>query len=211
MTRDDAIAFIQEQLIFRKDLVSTIQNNLIRAQIQLEAAPGLKPWFLLSEKSFRFTTAFERRLPVPVDFLQEAEQGTLVYIDQEGEETELEKGSYDELLAGYSATMIGHPEAYSLDGKYFNLWPKPDAMYQLAMFYYKKDQPLVTNVENNWLREAPFVLIGQAGMLTAQAIRNMQARETFLAMRQEAQATLVAQIEAREHTNREYQMGGPEN
>jgi hypothetical protein len=52
-------------------------------------------------------------------------------------------------------------------------------------------------------------LIGSAGLLVAQAIRDKDAIGFFSQMQMRGMKQLYGQNELREHSNRTYQMGGP--
>ena len=215
MTRDEAIALIQQQLGFRTDLESTIILNLKAAQLLLEKEPT-KPWFLLSEDSYVRTTAAEQRLQLPSDFLQEAEEAVLRYVPDEDDdadvdtsnEVELVKEDYDVLRVNYKSNVEGPPEAYALVGEYFRLFPTPDDDYLIRMIYYKQDTVLDTNVENAWLKHAPYVLMGKAGWQIASALRDSFAQTTFSKWEAQGRVILFSQNEARAHVNRSYQVGG---
>lgn len=212
MLREEAIAFIQQQLGHRSGLSSTIITNLQAAQTYLEASPYKESWFLLSGFTDLVTVADSRSVALPSDFNVEREEDALQYVPTDGtNEIELFKDDYDALQRYYTSTVSGPPEAYSLDGDSFSIWPKPDAVYTLRFRYFKKDQVLSLNIENGWLKHAPMVLIGQAGIFTAQGLRDKDALGIFNSMRMEAGATLATQNEDRLHKNRDYQMGGPEN
>lgn len=212
MTRDEAVSFIQKQLAHRTGLNTTIVSDLQSAQVYLESGSFNQSWFLLSERATRVCVAGERRLPLPADFIVEAEEDALMYVPEDGtDDVPLEKDDYDTLQAAFPSSVTGLPVQYSLDGLYFNLWPKPNAAYTFAMRYYKKAATLDTNIENVWLKYAPMVLIGQAGLFTANGLRDAAAQGTFQQLMVQASQTLMVQNEARKHSNREYQMGGPEN
>lgn len=212
MLREEAVSFIQQQLGHRSGLSSVIITNLQLAQTYLEASPYRESWFLLSDFADLATTAGNRSVALPVDFNVEREEDALQYVPTDGtDEVELAKDDYDSWQKYYTSTVTGPPEAYSLDGSNFSIWPKPDAVYALRFRYFKKDAVLSTNIENGWLKNAPLVLIGQAGIFTAQGLRDKDALAIFNSLKFEAGATLQTQNEDRMHKNRDYQMGGPEN
>lgn len=209
MTRDEAVAMIQQQLGFRTTLSTEIIAYMQLAQHQLEQLPT-KPWFLRSEDAHIYTEPDEGRIPVPNDFLQEVEEDALWYIeditDTEAVPTPLYKDDVDQLRVKLPGTGI--PEAYALDGNYFRLFPVPDDAYYIRMIYYKKGATLATNVENVWLKYAPKLLMGATGLDIAGATRDMTAMKVFDSWRAEGAAALASQDEARQHAGRNYQIGG---
>jgi len=205
MTRDEAVARIKRRLSNRTDsaLDTTIVDELQFAQEQMEHDLRLSPpWFLLEELSDASTTALEERLPLPSDFLQEYEQGTLWLVDTALEDpfVDLPKGFYQGLKHKYPGT--GQPKAYSLDGKYFRLHPTPDAVYTMRMLYYKKDAVLDTDIENEWLQEAPGVLWGRAGLGMAEMLHDDRATTYFATHYREAREGLAKAMVTRSITNR---------
>ena len=212
MTRDEAIAFIQNKLGFRTGLSTTIQTDLVAAQTYLESGAFNQAWFLVSPEITVDCVAGQRSIALPSDFLVEYEESGLYYRPADGtDDQELAKDDFDELRSIFTANATGLPQAYSLDGLEFNLWPKPDAVYTFAYRYCKRGDDLTTSPTNVWLTHAPMVLIGQAGLFTAQGLNNPGALGFFQSLMAQASSTLVGQNEARKHANREYQIGGPEN
>jgi hypothetical protein len=202
MTRDEAVTRIQRRLGFRTDLVAEIQDELKVAQESLEREMVSPPWFLLEEVSFTVTTADESRVEVPSNFLREYEQGTLWIYDTALEDpwVELSKGFMAGLNAFYVGT--GQPKAFSLDGKYFRLHPTPDAEYTLRLIYYKTDTPLTTNIENQWLKYAPWLLVGLAGQEVAVGTRDGDAVAYFKARYEQSKVDVHRQNIARSITRK---------
>lgn len=215
MTRDEAVAIIQEQLGFRSDLTTSILTNLKLAQQTLEKGPT-KPWWLISEDSYTRTTADEPRVSLPADFLSETDQAVLRYVpdDLTDGEVELKKDDYDTLRKNYfdditGTTETGSPVAYALLGNYFRIFPVPDDDYLLKQIYYAKDTLLDTNIENGWLKHIPCILIGKAGGQLAAALRDSAALATFRSWENEGRIILSGQTTDRDMANRDMQIGGP--
>lgn len=209
MTRDEAVSFIKKILGHRTIGDSDIVDFMQLAQINLESGP-LKPWFLRSELSSITTDVGAQRVRVPTDFIMEAEDAVLEYVpsDTDEEVVPLTKGFMDELNYLYRGSEAAAPEAYALDGEYFRLYPTPDAAYTIRMVYFQKDTVLDTNVENNWLKHVPLLLMGETGSLYAPSLSNKNAIATFNQWRQQGMLLLQAQDEERKHVNMHYQIGG---
>lgn len=215
MLRSEAIALIQQQLGFTTAMSSTITSNLQLSQQVLEQAPT-KPWFLITEDSYIDTVSGEQRIPLPTDFLQETDDALLRYVptDTTEEEVDLWKDDYDVLMENFKDTVTrvmreGSPEAYALMGSYFRIFPLPDDAYRLRMIYYAKAEVLSSDIENAWLKYAPYLLMGHAGKNVAAAMRDSNALGVFTGWEREGRLILTTQNEARQHSNRRYQMGGP--
>lgn len=207
MTRDDAVAEIKQLLGFRTTLDANIVTQLQTEQNRLEIAP-VKPWFLISENNYRYTTVGVAQINLPTDFLEEHEDGALWIADDTGAEAPiaLVKDDYDQLRPKFS--LQGEPEYYALVGENFHLFPTPDAVYRLELIYYKRDTSLATNIENNWLKYCSDLLVGEAGLKIASALRDDGAQKTFAGMRDQGLKKMHLQNEARLHANRGYQIGG---
>lgn len=215
MNVGQAIAQIQLLMGFRSDLATQAKTQLELAQDQYERGP-IYPWFLLSEIQTFVTSIGERRVPLPADFISENEEAALFYDDDEGDDAgeafQLGKHDYDYLVKEWGLLAKGTPQAYAVQGEYFILFPVPDALYTISIQVYKKDtkiSSLSNDATNKWLDKAPDCIIGKAGQMLATAARDTIATQAFMAMEQKGQAQLQIDNEARKHTNRQYQIGGP--
>ena len=210
MDRDTARARIQQALAFRTDKATEIINALQDAQVILERGAVL-PWFLQTEVSSITTVVGEERVPIPSDFLREWEEDPLSYFvagtgGDDDAWTELAKEDLAFLRNAYPGS--GAPVAYALDVKYFRIFPTPSEIFTLKMIYYKSDVVLSTNVENEWLKYYPYLLIGEAGRLFSPALRDKEATAQFSRWAAEGRALMLVENEARIHSSRRYVMGG---
>lgn len=210
MDRDTARAEIQQTLGFRTDKATEIVTALQNAQVMLEREPTL-PWFLQTEVSNISTTKDEERIVIPSDFLREWEEDPLWYFTAgTGGDDDAWVALAKEDLAFLRDKYPGSaaPIAYALDVKYFRLFPTPDAVYTIKMIYFATDTVLSSNVENDWLKYFPFLMIGVAGGLIAAALRDKEALSTFSRWAAEGRARLIVETEARISSSRRYVMGG---
>lgn len=209
-TRDEAVRRIQRDLGFLPPAVlrDEIIDALKEAQRELEKSATL-PWFLLSETGTATTGALEERLPHPPGFLREFEPGSLWRYDAAAVGDpwiELGKGDYDTLVAKYP--IPGVPVAYASVGGYFMLKPTPDAQYIIKVKVYLRDAVLDVNIENKWLGNMDWLLVGRAGMKVARAQRNADALAGFKEMVEVGQAALLIDEIERETVNRKMVIGG---
>ena len=212
MTRDEAVLRTQTALGFRTDKATEIITALQDAQLEAERGPEL-PWWLVTEVASRDTVIDEERIPLPTDFLREYEGGALWYFDgaatkPEDVWRELIKETVDELRVTFPGE--GTPCAYALDECYFRIFPTPDAIYTLKMRYYKQAVALDSNIENDWLKHEPFLLIGKAGQRIAAGLRDANAVQIFQQYELEAFQRMLRETRAREDANSNYVMGGPD-
>ena len=217
MQRIKASARIQRALGFRSDLATPIVEELQDAQRKFEQGIILPsggtyfPWFLTTEISSIYTTINEERVAIPDDFIQEVEEDALWYYNSVNDPAWILLNKDDLDFLRNSDLGTGAPQSYALDASYFRIFPTPDAAYQMKMMYIGKDATLDDDTtENKWLKNAPELLMGEAGMVIAAAARDKDAIAIFQQMRTEAVNRLFIQTEARKHENRTYAMGGPD-
>ncbi len=214
MIRSEAVIRVQRGLAFRGDKVLEIEDALRDTQVELENSAFL-PWFLKTEVADfdQRTTVDEERVRIPDDFIREVEADALWYfnstttVDSE-KWTPLQKDIPEFLREDLPGS--GSPRAYALTKDYFRIFPTPDAQYQLKMVFYKNDELLTSNVENEWLKYASDVMIGRAGIRIASALRDQGAISFFSALEQSGISRMINETEAREAANFRYVMGGPD-
>jgi len=212
MLRTEAVATIQQTLGFRSDKATQIVTALQQAQAQLERSPTL-PWFLLTEVTSVSTVADEERVPVPCDMLREWHDDPLWYFNgtapQDADKwVPLAKDSLKYLREIYPGE--GTPIAYSIDKLYFRIFPTPDAIYTLKQIYFKEDELLTSDIENDWLKYMPELVIGKAGRKLAIGLRDQIALQEFKVIEAEAQRVMRIENFARFEATRNRIMGGPD-
>ncbi len=69
------------------------------------------------------------------------------------------------------------------------------------MLYYKRDAVLTTNIENEWLKYAPWVIGGRTGFNLGHALRDTDARDFFATKYSESILSLEKKARAREEAN----------
>jgi hypothetical protein len=241
--RDNAVARIQMHLGFRTDKVTEIQNALQDVQDTLERGSTLPYWLVVEDGTFTITpsmppSALPREYALPTGFLQDIDEqdGTLRYQkSQPGPQIFLEKLDYKvaerrfygQTTVNYDQGVVivpsedtqfspGTPVAYVIRENTIRIYPGPDVTYNLLWSYYKSDAALNgSNVENGWLKNVPYLLIGHAGLLMAMAMRDADAIAVFKDMlegtpgtdRKGAISDYLALLVEREISGRNYAMG----
>lgn len=211
MTRDEAVSDIKVALgRFNSTVLDTeIVTHLQRAQTRLEkSAPrwlnSHYPWFLVKDLASLNTVKDDDKVSPPAGFLAEVEEGGLFRLVDGKEYKKLIKEDWNVIRVKFSDP--GTPVWYALIGKVFRLAPTPDAVYPLRLLYYGTDTVLTSNIENDWLAEAPDILVGEAGIRVANSVRNNDAMQYFGGLKQQGELDLEAVNESRLHSNRDYQM-----
>jgi len=178
MILSEAQSRIKQRLGFRTDLDTEIGFSVRDAQARLEQEPEL-PWFLRSPLTTLSTVSGQETVPLPADFLREAEDEALYLYDATTDNPyrELEKNDVDNLRALWPGS--GEPRAYALDVSDFRIFPTPDAVYTLKFIYMAADSIPSSGVENKWLKYIPGLLIAEAGRDIAAAVRDKDALAIF--------------------------------
>lgn len=173
MTRDEAIARIQQGIGFRTDLNDQIAYALREAQRLLENGLSL-PYFLVEEDQTLTVPLGTGAVALPDGFIREADGEGLRYYDTASAEwIFLEKKTHEEAVRATRGLDPGRPLVYVLRKTSVLVFPERDASYDLTWSYYKRGAALDTDIENAWLDEEdgnPEALIGRAGMLIAEDV-----------------------------------------
>lgn len=209
MLRDVAVGWVQFNLGKRTDLFEEAVNALASAQEELERADFL-PWFLRTERSAESSAPAEERVLLPPDFIREWEDCGLYRLvdDPDEDRLPLRKDTIEQLRKYWRGRAAGAPTAYAIDSEYFRLFPTPDAVYQLQMIYYAKDEVAYTNIENRWLKNAPWLVISEATRMLAVGLRDTAAEKAAMQRAMQARGDMMRASEARDFENRRLIMGG---
>ena len=205
MTRDEAVADIKVQLGFKTSLDATIVTALQTAQEEAEKAPYL-PLFLRSAITTPVTIAATEAVALPTGFLREWNEDGLYYYNSSLEYVPLVKDT----IAHNRLTFpgVGQPQGYSITEGSFLLFPTPDAVYNLKIIYYKADEVLSSDIENQWLRDGSKFLRGEAGKKVAFGLRDIVAYNQFERMAFEGMKDIRDFEVAQEEEGRTVSMGG---
>lgn len=207
MTRDEAVQILNWRLGNRKmDEKIIAEMKYVQRTVLEENSPWL-PWFLECELSSASTTAGERRLKLPDDFLLEIEEEDL-WITVDGAESPLEKTDYDTGRKAY--TGMSTPEAYAIASNYLQFFPIPDTSYPISMRYFAKGADITAaNEEVGWLKHAADLVIAEVGAIIAgKHLQNATLAMEFKADAQAARKALYDKHIAMAEVNRSRRMGG---
>lgn len=205
MTRDEAVAKIQQIMGHRGDLITQIQEQLKQVQRDLESNPEL-PFFMRTVSDPALATAVGvATVAKPTGFIREWDEAPFSMLFED-RYVGLVKDSPAYLRQRYvDATR---PMGYSEIGASFYLYPTPMQIYSLQMVYYGRQAVLDSNIENGWLEFLPNLLIGQAGFIVASGVRDAKASEVFAAMASAGTAKLNTMTTAQDEAGSRRIMGG---
>lgn len=211
MLRDLAVAEIQEGLKFRSDQADAIVRRLTRVQTLLEQGRTL-PWFLVEEDK-AISVLAGADVTLPTDFIREIEFGKGLYFLPTSTPTRpyfLQKMTLAEAQTVYAdptSATTPSARAYVLRGSRFQLFPPLDADTTFYFDYYKHAEALDANIENVWLANAPYLLIGNAGASFARTLDNKEALAEFQELAQTAWESMFKENILRELANRQLVLG----
>ena len=203
MTRSEAVKVVQARLGGRYDTrtQTMIETELLTQQEYLETRVFL-PWFLFQEAQVNSVIG-ESDIPVPEDFLREYAEDINVpafwYQNAAGKWLPVPKKMVMDVY--FLEGETGPPRAYSLFGGVIRLWPVPDAVYPCRLYYFRKDNKLTSDFENDWLKHASSLLCARAGEAVAVNLRDKDAVAFFQGKVQEAEMELLRVHLARQDAN----------
>lgn len=187
MLRSEAVTRIQRGLGFRGDLDAEIVSALQEAQRLLEKGRTL-PKFLLQEDQTLTATSGSGEISLPDRFLREFVQEPLRYENTSVSPNTvsfLEKKSLEEARRLYIGADPGTPKVYVIRKSTIAIYPARDTEYSLTWSYFQGAVVLSSDVENAWLAEItgnPEALIGRAGMILAEDVKDPDALTKFTRM-----------------------------
>lgn len=202
MLRSAAVARIQDGLGFASRQSDKIVLRLQEAQRELEMGKTL-PGFLLQEQVAPLTLLIGTSLvALPAGFLRMDENNPLHYSPEpDAAPVYISfKRSYREALEANFSTEPGAPTVAVILQNYINFITTADQTYDLLWSWYKAAQILDTDIENEWLANAPEWLIGEAGWRMAMDARDKDAVVIFDNLRKTGRAAVFGEIVAQEES-----------
>ena len=204
MKRHELVRVVASKLGNITDIDDLIAYTMKMVQREAEQWPTML-WFLLTEKASTVTRKAEPRIPVPVDFLREYEEGCLLI--ESGDSWKcLDKVDFEAVTG---KTSQGTPCQYALTGDYFRLYPVPDGIYTLRMIYYAAEPELESDDSTNeWTKQAASWFTAETAARLALDLELAGKVEALSAEAQYHYQRLMTAHEARAHANMSYVMGG---
>lgn len=228
MILDQAIAEVQQICGWRTDRVPQITAALQYSQTEREK-PGITfPWWLLQEDvQLPALTIGNQTLALPTGFIQESEPDqpnlrynsgipkTRTFFLKKGDFKTLEDyyfGTWDSTYDTdgnqvFQCISPGSPKNYCLREASLRIYPVPDQAYVLTWSYWGADAPQQIGQENKWLKNAPWVLIGDAAKKIGADLGNAQAVSTATDVLTRAESNMFRSVIARADTGRTRSIG----
>lgn len=208
MTRDEAVARIQDGLGFAERQSDKIILRLQEAQRDLEQGKTL-PKFLLRENQELTTALLANEIALPSDYLRFSDDYTPFYFSSGFKVNKLKVykdfyGTFDRSWNGLRATP---PAIFTIRNNVINLINPADGVYTIFWEYYGKAALLTSNIENDWLENASDWLIGLAGERMARDVRDKDGMAIFSTLKTEGRAACFGEILADEDDMGPTQMG----
>lgn len=209
MNRDSFVLLLKSRLTRAGDstLDAKIISELQFVQGILEAEAFL-PWFLVGVNTSMVSVAATETVAPPATFLMElSEEKSLWIRNTDLTYSPLDKFEYSPLATDEDYSGSGTPLAYSLLGNLFYLKPTPDAIFNFKLFGYFADTVITTNIENNWLKFAPDLMLAEVGKILAEKyMRDTELTATFVNDASVARSRLITVDTARREASIEQVM-----
>lgn len=208
MDRDTAVVRIQDGLGFATRQASIIILRLQEAQRDLEKGKTL-PKFLLQEDQPLTLVSGTHTIALPTGFLRMDDDNPPHFTPTgESQPTFISmKRSYKEAVVANATTEPAAPVVGVIRNSVIDFIVNADMNYSLLWNYYKAASLLTTNIENEWLANAPEWLIGEAGWRMAMDARDKDAVSIFEALRKSGRAAVFGEIIASEEASGPLVMG----
>jgi hypothetical protein len=191
-----------------KNSVSSKLDPIILRELNLlqETLEGDRwlPSFLQTSDNSLVTVTDSYDLAYPTGFIREISEGGMWLLTSGRRTKEILKNDFDYLTERYG-TESGEPAAYAQIGGKFQIFPRPDAVYSLELFFYAQDDVIngTTIVTNKWLTDASDLIIGELGMIIAgQYSADVQAVSQFSSQAVRGRQRLILADIADEEANR---------
>lgn len=208
MTRNEAIALVQQGLGFRTDLQEAIILAMQEAQRRLEMG-RTKPWFLVEEDAELAITAAVQSYDFPTGgFLGFAEDEEPYYTASGATgKTYLAIRDRVDASKAYNGATTGAPRVLAIRKASFYIEPVPDTSYTVYYSYYKPADVLTADIENVWLANVPELLYNLAGIIVAEDVQDQEAQDKFTTRHLYWSQALVNEIQNRRLSGRPLAMG----
>lgn len=223
-----AVSEIQQILGFRSDQNQIILNALQYAQTEREK-PGLTfPWWLWQEDTpLSPLTIGSQTLALPTGFIQDSESidanlrynsgvpnTRTVFLKKMDYKTAEQhyfgvwQSDYDcQQVTAVEAISPGPPKAYVLRQNSIRVYPAPDQAYVMTWSFWGADATISLTTENQWLKNAPWVLIGDAAKKVGSDLNNSAAVATASEILTRAEQNMFRSVIHREEAGRSRSMG----
>lgn len=211
MLRSVAVARIQRGLGFANRQSDNIVLALQEAQKELEQGKTL-PKFLIQEFQGLLLLAGNNSVALPTGFLRINDQVKPYYIA-----TGDTQNTYLPVVRDFSVgqeryylgtAFSGAPRAFTVMKSSIQFYnTAADKNYTILWSYYKSAAVLDTDIENEWLTNAPNWLIGEAGWRMAQDLRDKDAVVIFDNLRKTGRDAAFREMVASEEASGQVMMG----
>lgn len=200
-------------------LRSQLESEILLIQASLEG--GVKcgqqdqgvffPWFMYKEAAALALGVSTETVALPSDFVAEYDEEhghALWYYNASHEQVwvPVKKDTLGIIRARHSGVDVA-PSAYAIVGENIYVRPLVTSALLLRLAYYGQQTTLVTNVENNWLKYAPDVMVGELVSACGEIVHNEAMVTKGEAASKQARDRLYAMHVQREEAARQRQRG----
>ena len=183
---------------------------ILYQQTVLEKGPVL-PDFLITRKATVALSAADNRFTLPSDFLRELDEDeTLWIVDDNSEHQPMVKCDDDDVEARFTSDDTGSlPLEYKIEGLYGYTYPIPTVARTLKLSYYGTGATIADDaVETVWLKHAPDLILGGAGLIVNSIyVKDPEATLIFAGLEAKGMKRLLDEQTARAEAGRTRRMG----
>jgi hypothetical protein len=226
MQLDTAITEVQQIVGWRSDKIPEITRALAYSQTERDKPGKTYPCWLRTTATIT-TVAGQQNYLLPTNYIQDTEErdgniylytgapfvSRVVFLKKMSFEIAQEAffgrwpGSSGSLIDQSATVQNGVPTAYVLREADIYLYPTPNAVYNFAWKYWGKAAAQTLGQENAWLREAPWVLIGEAAKKIASDLGYVEGAAVASAILETAEQNMFRAVIHREEAGRRRSMG----
>lgn len=208
MLRSVAVTRIQDGLGFASRQSDKIILRLQEAQRELELGKTL-PKFLLQENQILTLLNGTSTVALPTRFLRVSDDNLPYYSTSDGSPVYLPivRQWSDAIKAQWLNGAKSAPKVGVIRKTVVDFINNSDKEYTIIWSYYKAAALLTTDIENEWLADAPEWLIGEAGWRMAMDTRDKDATMLFDTLRKTARAAVFGEIIASDDSEGQLIMG----
>jgi hypothetical protein len=205
MNRDTAVLHVRNRFTGVEEQSGRIARELMLVQTTYEHKVP-RPWFL--HATIGLTVGPDAFTELPGGFLEEMseENGGFLYAHGDDGIYQLKKRAFPDIFERYSL-QAARPLYYDVVANKVWVYPTPDREYELTCNFMKADVTLEQNIENEWLRHAPMLMIAAACIPIANYVRQPQLIPQFAAEVNQAWSDVIRETIWRREQNLERQFG----
>jgi hypothetical protein len=205
MTRADVIELVRQRLGFNRRMTDTqILQNMDYVQLLYELGHDNMPlpWFAFSASATITTTAGQRHVNLPDDFVQFDDDWPLSIAADDGILYGLKRETAYNLQPIVNEGMQ-RPKYFEADGLKLYLYPTPDVAYTITIPHYVRTPALSLTEDSAWFTNFPALLAEETANSIMRSARDLEGLR--LSNVNALRSDYIRRVEARKHELKSYE------